>query len=206
MRNYSKNIRFSLSSLLESRNCLLHCGQFLVDNECKRKFNKLRLCALSIPYYVNKKGRCHGARHGKTEEQKEYYIVWNAWKRCCKKVDSQKWTFHRYSRSICQRSSSRESQLAIGWTEQNCKEMEELAKEDHTHRLPSRGKEKIPRTMVSHLEQIRQKWPMKLRSDFRAAASAKNRLHRKSGEQVEEPISPEQCSIWHPPAVLMKNR
>ena len=36
-----------------------------------------------------KKGRSHGARHGKTEEQKEYHIAWNAWKRCCKKVDSQ---------------------------------------------------------------------------------------------------------------------
>ena len=29
----------------------------------------------------------------------------------------------------------RESQLAIGWTEQKCKEMDELAKEDHTYRL-----------------------------------------------------------------------
>ena len=29
---------------------------------------------------------------------------------------------------------------------------------------------------------------MKLRSDFRAADSFKNRLHHESGEQVEEPI------------------
>ena len=29
---------------------------------------------------------------------------------------------------------------------------------------------------------------MKLRSDFRAAVSMKNRLHHESGEQVEEPI------------------
>ena len=29
----------------------------------------------------------------------------------------------------------RESQLAIGWTEQECKEMDELAKEDHTYHL-----------------------------------------------------------------------
>ena len=44
---------------------------------------------LSIPHYVIKKGRCHGTRHGKTQEQKEYHMAWNAWKRCCKKVDSQ---------------------------------------------------------------------------------------------------------------------
>ena len=29
----------------------------------------------------------------------------------------------------------RESQLAIGWTEQKCKEMDELAKENHTYHL-----------------------------------------------------------------------
>ena len=65
------------------------CGQLLVDSETRGKFHKLRLDALSIPNYVIKKGRSHGARHGKTEEQKEYQIAWNAWKRCCKKVDSQ---------------------------------------------------------------------------------------------------------------------
>ena len=65
------------------------CGQFLVESESKRKFTKLRLDALSFPHYVIKKGRCHGAGHGKTEEQKEYHIAWNAWKKCCKKVDSQ---------------------------------------------------------------------------------------------------------------------
>ena len=46
------------------------CGHFLVDCESRRKFNKLRLDALSIPNYVIKKGPTHGARHGKTEVQK----------------------------------------------------------------------------------------------------------------------------------------
>ena len=46
------------------------CGQFSVESESRRKFHKQRLDALSIPHYVIKKGRCHGARHGKTEEQK----------------------------------------------------------------------------------------------------------------------------------------
>ena len=35
------------------------CGQFLIDSESKRKFNKLRLDALSIPNQVIKKGRNH---------------------------------------------------------------------------------------------------------------------------------------------------
>ena len=53
--------------------------------------------------------------------------------------------------------------------------------------------------MVSHLEQVRQKWAYEhFDPDFRAAVSRKNCLHRKSGEQVEEPIHPEQYSRWHP--------
>ena len=56
------------------------CGQFSIDSESRRKFNKLRLDALSIPHFVIKKGRCHGARHGRTEEQKEDQKAWNALK------------------------------------------------------------------------------------------------------------------------------
>ena len=65
------------------------CGQCLIDSESRRNFNKLRLDALSIPNFVIKKGPTHGARHGKTEVQKKYRLAWNAWKRCCKKIDSQ---------------------------------------------------------------------------------------------------------------------
>ena len=61
----------------------------MIYSESRRKFNKLRLDALSIPNYVMKKGATHGARHGKTEVHREYHMAWNAWKRCCEKVDSQ---------------------------------------------------------------------------------------------------------------------
>ena len=65
------------------------CGQCLICSESPRNFNRLRLDATSIPDYVIKKGATHGARHGKTEVQREYHLAWNAWKRCCKKIDSQ---------------------------------------------------------------------------------------------------------------------
>ena len=64
------------------------CGQCLIDSESRRKFDKLRLDALSIPNNVIKKGPNHGARHDKTNEQTEYHIAWNAWKGCCEKDDS----------------------------------------------------------------------------------------------------------------------
>ena len=64
------------------------CGQCVIYCESRRNFVKLRLDAISIPNYVIKKGATHGARHGKTEVQREYHMAWNAWKKCCKKVDS----------------------------------------------------------------------------------------------------------------------
>ena len=86
------------------------------------------------PNYVIKKGRSHGARHGKTEEQKEYHIAWHAWKRCCKKVDSQGGHFTGIHDRFLRDPVYRESQLAIRWTEQKCKE-DERAKEDHTYHV-----------------------------------------------------------------------
>ena len=96
------------------------CGHFLVDSESKRKFNKLRLDALPIPNHVIKKGPTHGARHGKTEIQRNYHLAWNAWKTCCKKVDSQGEHFTCIHDRFLRDLVYRESQLAIGWTEQTC--------------------------------------------------------------------------------------
>ena len=93
------------------------CGQCLIDSESRRNFNKLRLDALSIPNYVIKKGATHGARHGKTEVQREYHLAWNAWKRCCKKVDSQGEHFTGIHDRFLRDPVYRESQLAIGWSE-----------------------------------------------------------------------------------------
>ena len=174
------------------------CGQFLVESESRRKFNKLRLDALSIPNYVIKKGGCHGARHGKTEELKEYHITWNAWKRCCKKVDSQGEHFSGIRDRFLRDPVYRESQLAIGRTEQQCKDMDELAQKDHTYHLSPEESRRYQRQWYLTLNKSGKNRPIKLRSDFRAAVSLKNRLHRESGEQVEEPISPERCRRWHP--------
>ena len=82
-----------------------------------------------------KKGRSHGARHGKTEEQKEYHIAFNMWKRCCKRVDSQdehfKGIHDRFLRDQIVMNHNSQSD----WTEQKCEELDELAKEDHTYHL-----------------------------------------------------------------------
>ena len=62
------------------------CGHLLVESESSQNFSHWRLDALSIPHNVIKKGRTHGARHGKTEAQKEHSVDHNARKRCIKKI------------------------------------------------------------------------------------------------------------------------
>ena len=170
----------------------------MIDSEFKRKFNKLRLDALSIPNYLIKKGPNHGARHGKTEEQKEYHQAWNAWNRCCKKVDSQGGRFTGIHDRFLRDPVYRESQLAIGWTEQKCKVWSELAQEDHIYRFTPEEKDRYQAQWYLTLNKAGKNGCMKLRSDFRAPVSLENRLHRESGEQVEELIHPEQYSRWHP--------
>ena len=115
-----------------------------------------------------KNGRSHGARHGKTKEQIEYHMAWNAWKRCCKKVDSQGEHFTGIHDRFLRDPVYRESQLAIGWTEQKCKEWDELAKEDHTYRLTPEEKGRYHGQLYLTLNKSGKNGPMKLRSDFRA--------------------------------------
>ena len=61
------------------------CGHLLVGNESSHIFHQWRLDAFSIPHYVIKKERPRGARHGKTEAQKEHFLAHNVRKRCIKK-------------------------------------------------------------------------------------------------------------------------
>ena len=100
----------------------------------------------------------HGARHGKTEVQKEYHQTWTAWKKCCKKVDSQGEHFTGIHDRFLRDLVYRESQLVIGWTEQKCKERDELAHEDHIYHLTPEEKKRYQGQLLSNLEQSRQKW------------------------------------------------
>ena len=60
----------------------------------------------------------------------------------CKKVDSQGEHFTGIHDRFLRDPVYRESQLAIGWTEQKCKEWDELAKEDNTYKLTPEEKKR----------------------------------------------------------------
>ena len=173
------------------------CEHFSFESESSQNVNKWRLDALSIPHYVIKKGRPHGARHGKTEAQKEHYVAHNARKRCRKSVDSQEEHYKGIHDRFLKDQVCRESQLKIGWTEQKCIEMDELAQQDHTYRLSREEFKRYEGQWYLTLSKSGKDAPMRRRSDFRAAVSLKNRLHCESGEEVAEPVSPQQYRRWH---------
>ena len=146
---------FSLSSLLELRCIALADNAWFTANP-EEMFNKQRLDALSFPNYVIKKGRSHGARHGKTEVKIVPYSM-----ECVEEMLQEsrlpRWTCYRYSRSLPQKSS-------LSWiTTRNRMDRTKVQRVGRTCKIRPyisshfRGKEKIPRTMVSHLEQIWQK-------------------------------------------------
>ena len=174
-----------------------NCKQFSDESESRRKFHKIRLDALSIPHYVIKKDRCHGARHGKTEEQKKYHKAWDAWKRYCKRDDSQGEHYKGIHDRFLRDRVYRDSQLLIGWTEQKCIEMDELAKQDHTYRLSKEEFKRYQGQWYLTLNKSGKNARMRLRLDFRAEVSLKNCLHGESGEELAEPISPQQHRRWH---------
>ena len=114
------------------------CGHLLVESESGQKFGQWRLDVLSI-----REGP-HGARHGKTDAQREHFVAYNARKRCIKKnFDGIHDRFQKYS-------TYRDSQLKIGWTEEKCIEMDKLAQEDHSYCPLPEEFERYRKNGISH--------------------------------------------------------
>ena len=82
----------------------------------------------------------------------------------------------------------RDSQLEIGWTEEKCIAMDKWAQEDHSHRLSYEEYLRYQKHWYITLNKSGKNAPMRLRSDFRAAVTEMNRLHRESGEERAEPF------------------
>ena len=104
------------------------CGHFLRDGtEENKRYLKYTLDLFSIPNYYIKKGRPHGHRHGKKEGDHEYFIG-NSLEKKCKKRD-----FLGIHDRFIRDERFRKSMIELGRTEEVCREMDNLANEDHTH-------------------------------------------------------------------------
>ena len=167
------------------------CGHLLVESESSQHFNQWRLDALSIPPYVIKKDRHHGARHSKTEAQKEHFVANNARKRCIKK------NFEGIHDRFQRDPVYRDSQLKVGWTKEKCIAMDKLAQEGHSYCLSCEEYLRYQKRWCLTLNKSGENTPMRFRSDLRTAVTLMNRLHRESGKERPEPIPFHQYQKWH---------
>ena len=132
-----------------------------------------------------------GARHGKTEAQKEHFVAHNGRRRCLKKK------FEGIHDRFQKDSTYRDSQLKIGWIEETCIAMDKLAQKNYSHcPLPEEFERKRENWYIT-LNKSGRNAPVKLRPDFREALTNMHRLHRESGGERPEPIHLSQYQRWH---------
>ena len=79
-------------------------------------------------------------------------------------------------------------QLKIGWTEETCTAMDNIAHESHSDCPLLEEFDRYRKNLFLTLNKSGRNAPMKLRSDFREALTNMHRLHRNSGEERPEPI------------------
>ena len=97
------------------------CGTCLMPTEHTRRLTKEKFDTLSIPYFVIENGSWHGARYWKTDAQREYHQTTT----CSRKALRLK--FNSILERFQQHDTYSESQLAIGWTEDTCRHVDQIA-------------------------------------------------------------------------------
>ena len=132
--NYSRrNPKRSAKYIYHTRTLALstaRAGTSCVKKEgANQKFIKCTMGLLSIPDYVIKKGRPHGHRYGKKPGDKEYNIA-NQLKKKCKKR-----CFQGIHDRFIRDEQFRNPMIENGRDEDVCRQMDDLADEDHTHHL-----------------------------------------------------------------------
>ena len=106
------------------------CGHFLrKGTEDNEKFVQYTMDFLSIPNYYIKKGRPHGHRYGKKPGDREYYFA-NSLKKKCKKQ-----LYLGIHDRFIRDEKFRKNMIDNGRAEEICRQMDDLADEDHTHHL-----------------------------------------------------------------------
>ena len=114
---------------IQCPNCMTHwtkgivyciCGTCWRPSDKVRKLNSDRYDVLSIPNYVIKKRPSQGARHGNTERQRIHHAAHVSSKKAQKRSATPYWI-----------DCYRQAQIDIGWTEEHCARLDEIAAEDH---------------------------------------------------------------------------
>ena len=106
------------------------CGHFLrKGREENKKFVQYTMDLLYIADYYIKKGRPHGHRYGKKPGDKRILHIAHQLKKCKKKY------FQGIHDRFVRDDKFRRNMIEMGRTEDLCRQMDDLADEDHTHHV-----------------------------------------------------------------------
>ena len=142
-------------------------GHFLrKGTEDNMKFAQYTMDLLSVPNYYIKKGRPHGHRYGKKPGDRGYYIAHQFKKKCKKK------NFLGSHDRFVRDEKFRKSMIEMGRTEDICRQMDELANEDHTHHLTQEEVDDYKKTWwIRSNKTGSDTMPIRHRCDFKQALS-----------------------------------
>ena len=151
------------------------------ENEASRGATQCTLDLLSIQNYV-KKGRPHGHRYGKTEEQRDHHIARNLRKRCIKRG------FAGIHDRFQKDPEFRETQLEHDRTEEVCIQMDKDAQKNFTYRMTQEEYFRYKENWWTSLNKSGKIGQVRDRSDFNDALTTLNRLHQESGKRQLRPV------------------
>ena len=151
------------------------CGHFLrKGTEENKKFVQYTMDLLSIPNYYIEKGRPHGHRYGKKPGDREYYIANSVKKKCKKKY------FLGIHDWFIRDEKLRKNMFDTDRTEEMCRQMDDLADEDHTHHLtPEEIRDYRVNWWIRSNKIGSDTMPVRHRSDFKQALSTLRQLKDK---------------------------
>ena len=166
------------------------CGHLLVESESCQHFSQWRRDSISIPHYER---RSDLMVLGTVKLRHRKSTMWPT-----TRGKDLKRNYEGVHDRFLRDPVSRDSQLKIGWTEEKCIQMDKLAQEDCSYSPSSEEYERYRKNWFVSLNKSGRNAPMKLRSNFRAAVTIMNRLHREPGEERAKPTPFQQYQRWHP--------
>ena len=191
---------FETDPKTQCKECLLNwsqgivygtCGHLLKESKASRGAIQCTLDLLSIQNYVIKKGRPHGHRYGKTEEQRDYHVAHILRKRCINR------RFEGIHDRFLKGHVFRESQLEIDRTEKVCIQMDEIAQKDFSFHMTQAEYFRYRKNWWISLNNFGKTGKVRDRSDFNDALTTLNRLHQEPGEQQLRPVPFWKYQKWH---------
>ena len=172
------------AKLLRKTQCLRCSKHCLIPTDYTKPLTEEKFDTLSIPYFLVKKGSRHDARYGKTDALREYDQA----RHCCRKALQLK--FCSILERFQKHDTYRESQHAVGWTEDTCRRLDQIAKEETSYIATWSERQRYENNWELALNAQGSIAPMTEREDYFEAFQTIKDCRQKDEQECFHPILP----------------